>query len=123
VTNRAVASGHERAEVRPLPATSTTTSMIWLTSRHLTFFEMAGNFSFGDYFKERAIPLAWEFAHRDPGPRPRAVVVTVHLSDDDAEAIWRDTVGVPAERIQRLDDDNFWKMGDVGPCGPSSEIF
>ncbi|HKY14853.1 MAG TPA: alanine--tRNA ligase, partial [Microthrixaceae bacterium] len=93
------------------------------TSRHLTFFEMAGNFSFGDYFKELAIPLAWEFITEVLGLDPERLWVTVHLSDDDAEVIWRDTVGVPAERIQRLDEDNFWKMGDVGPCGPSSEIF
>ncbi len=93
------------------------------TTRHLTFFEMAGNFSFGDYFKERAIPLAWEFVTDVLGLDPERLWVTVHLTDDDAEAIWRDAVGVPAERIQRLDEDNFWKMGDVGPCSPCSEIF
>ena len=89
------------------------------TTRHLTFFEMAGNFSFGDYFKDRAIPLAWEFVTGVLGLDPERLWVTVHVTDDDAEAIWRDSVGVPAERIQRLDEDNFWKMGDVGPCGPS----
>src|SRR6188768_3619800 len=93
------------------------------TTRHLTFFEMAGNFSFGDYFKERAIPLAWEFVTETLGLDPERLWVTVHVTDDDAEAIWRDTVGVSAERIQRLDEDNFWRMGDVGPCGPCSEIF
>ncbi len=93
------------------------------SARHLTFFEMMGNFSFGDYFKERAIPLAWEFVTEVLGLDPERLWVTVHLSDDDAEDIWRDTVGVPAERIQRLDEDNFWRMGDTGPCGPCSEIF
>ncbi len=93
------------------------------TSRHLTFFEMLGNFSFGDYFKTDAIPYAWEFVTRTLGLDPERLWVTVHTTDDEAEAIWRDTVGVPAERIQRLDEDNFWRMGEVGPCGPSSEIF
>jgi alanyl-tRNA synthetase len=91
--------------------------------RHLTFFEMMGNFSFGDYFKERAIPLAWEFVTEVLGLDPERLWVTVHLSDDEAEEIWRDTVGVPADRIQRLDEDNFWDMGPTGPCGPCSEIF
>ncbi len=89
------------------------------TSRHLTFFEMLGNFSFGDYFKETAIPLAWELITDVLGLDPDRLWVTVHTSDDEAEPIWRDTVGVAADRIQRLDEDNFWKMGEVGPCGPS----
>jgi alanyl-tRNA synthetase len=93
------------------------------TSRHLTFFEMLGNFSFGDYFKETAIPLAWELVTEVLGLDPERLWVTVHVSDDEAETLWRDTVGVRADRIQRLDEDNFWKMGEVGPCGPSSEIF
>ncbi|MEM7341982.1 MAG: alanine--tRNA ligase [Actinomycetota bacterium] len=93
------------------------------TSRHLTFFEMMGNFSFGDYFKERAIPLAWEFVTEVLKLDPERLWVTVHLSDDEAEAIWRDEVGVPAERIQRLDEDNWWRMADTGPNGPCSEIF
>jgi alanyl-tRNA synthetase len=93
------------------------------TTRHLTFFEMLGNFSFGDYFKELAIPYAWEFITETIGLDPSRLWVTVHVSDDDAETIWRDTVGLPAERIQRLDEDNFWQMADTGPCGPSSEIF
>ncbi|MCB9371293.1 MAG: alanine--tRNA ligase [Microthrixaceae bacterium] len=93
------------------------------TTRHLSFFEMCGNFSFGDYFKERAIPLAWGFLTEVLGLDPERLWITVHLSDDDAERIWRDDVGVPAERIQRLDEDNFWRMGDTGPCGPCSEIF
>ena len=93
------------------------------TSRHLTFFEMLGNFSFGDYFKSDACAWAWEFATGALGLDPERLWVTVHLSDDEAEAIWRDEVGVPAERIQRLGEDNYWRMADVGPCGPCSEIF
>ncbi len=93
------------------------------TNRHFSFFEMLGNFSFGDYFKAEAIPFAWGFYTDVLGLDPERLWVTVHDSDDEAEAIWRDTVGVAAERIQRLGDDNFWRMGDTGPCGPSSEIF
>jgi alanyl-tRNA synthetase len=93
------------------------------TKRHLTFFEMLGNFSFGDYFKERAIPLAWEFVTEVLDLDPDRLWVTVHSTDDEAEAIWHDVVGLPRERIQRLDEDNFWQMADTGPCGPSSEIF
>ena len=93
------------------------------TKRHLTFFEMMGNFSFGDYFKEQAIPYAWEFVTEVLGLDPERLWVTVHLSDDEAAEIWRDVVGVPPERIQRLDEDNFWQMADTGPCGPCSEIF
>ncbi len=93
------------------------------TSRHLTFFEMLGNFSFGDYFKSEAIPLAWEFFTEVLGLDPDRLWVTVHLSDDEAAEIWRDDVGVPAERIQRLDEDNWWRMADTGPNGPCSEIF
>ncbi len=93
------------------------------TNRHFSFFEMLGNFSFGDYFKAEAIPFAWGFYTDGLGLDPERLWVTVHDSDDEAEAIWRDVVGLPAERIQRLGDDNFWRMGDTGPCGPSSEIF
>jgi alanyl-tRNA synthetase len=93
------------------------------TSRHLTFFEMLGNFSFGDYFKREAIPMAWEFFTEVLELDPRRLWVTVHLSDDEAAAIWRDVVGVPEERIQRLDEDNWWRMADTGPNGPCSEIF
>ena len=93
------------------------------TSRHLTFFEMLGNFSFGDYFKSEAIAWAWEFVTVNLGLDPERLWVTVHLSDDEAADIWRDEVGVPAERIQRLDEDNYWRMADTGPCGPCSEIF
>jgi alanyl-tRNA synthetase len=93
------------------------------TDRHFTFFEMLGNFSFGDYFKPDAIKWAWEFYTEVLGLDPERLWVTVHTTDDEAEAIWRDTVGLPPERIQRLGDDNFWRMADTGPCGPSSEIF
>ncbi len=93
------------------------------TKRHLTFFEMMGNFSFGDYFKSDACKWAWEFVTDTLGLDPERLWVTVHLSDDEAAAIWEHEVGVPAERIQRLDEDNYWKMGDTGPCGPCSEIF
>ncbi|HZP27389.1 MAG TPA: alanine--tRNA ligase, partial [Acidimicrobiia bacterium] len=93
------------------------------TNRHFSFFEMLGNFSFGDYFKAEAIPFAWELYTDVLGLDPSRLWVTVHDSDDDAEAIWRDVVGMPAERIQRMGDDNFWRMADTGPCGPSSEIF
>ncbi|MDQ3306009.1 MAG: alanine--tRNA ligase, partial [Actinomycetota bacterium] len=91
--------------------------------RHTSFLEMLGNFSFGDYFKDLAIPMAWELSTEVLGLDPDRLWVTVHVSDDEAEEIWRDAVGFPAARIQRLDEDNFWKMGDTGPCGPCSEIF
>lgn len=97
--------------------------IIGTTQRHLTFFEMMGNFSFGDYFKDRAIEFAWGLITEGFGLDPDRLWVTVHLSDDEAEAIWRDVIGVRPERIQRLDEDNFWGMGDSGPCGPCSEIF
>ena len=91
---------------------------------HCTFFEMLGNFSFGDYFKEEAIPMAWELLTDVFGLDGDRLWVTVHDSDDEAEQIWIDKVGFPAERIQRMgDDDNFWAMGETGPCGPDSEIF
>ena len=93
------------------------------TNRHFSFFEMLGNFSFGDYFKAEAIPWAWEFYTGVLKLDPNRLWVTVHEDDDEAEQIWRERVGFPAERIQRLGEDNFWRMGDTGPCGPSSEIF
>ena len=93
------------------------------TRRHLVFFEMMGNWSFGDYFKELAIPWAWEYVTEDLGFDGDRIWITVHTSDDEAEQIWHDVVGVPMERIQRLGDkDNFWQMGDTGPCGPCSEL-
>ncbi len=93
------------------------------TRRHNSFFEMMGNFSFGDYFKADAIPFAWTLVTEVFGLDPERLWVTVHLSDDEAADIWRDDVGIPAERIQRLDEDNFWSMADTGPCGPNSELF
>jgi alanyl-tRNA synthetase len=92
------------------------------TRRHLTFFEMLGNFSFGDYFKEQAIPMAWELTTEVVGFDGDRLWITVHDDDDEAEAIWHESVGVPMERIQRLGAENFWEMGETGPCGPSSEI-
>ena len=93
------------------------------TARHLTFFEMMGNFSFGDYFKEDAIPFAWDLLTKGFGLDPDKLWVTVHLTDDEAEEIWATKVGVPRDRIQRLDEDNWWRMADTGPNGPCSEIF
>ncbi|MCX2977175.1 alanine--tRNA ligase [Candidatus Marimicrobium litorale] len=93
------------------------------TARHHTFFEMLGNFSFGDYFKRDAIRFAWEFLTGTLGLPPEKFWVTVHVSDDEAERIWIEEIGFPEERISRLDEDNFWQMGDTGPCGPCSEIF
>ncbi|WGL18556.1 alanine--tRNA ligase [Microbulbifer bruguierae] len=93
------------------------------TARHHTFFEMLGNFSFGDYFKREAIQYAWQFLTKVLGLPEERLWVTVHISDDEAADIWLKEVGVSAERFSRLDEDNFWQMGDTGPCGPSSEIF
>lgn len=93
------------------------------TARHHTFFEMLGNFSFGDYFKREAIRFAWEFLTGTLGLPEERLWVTVHVSDDEAADIWLKEMGVSAERFSRLDEDNFWQMGDTGPCGPCSEIF
>jgi len=91
---------------------------------HCTFFEMLGNFSFGDYFKAEAIPMAWELLTEVFGLDGDRLWVTVHDGDDEAEQIWVDSVGLRPERIQRMgDEDNFWAMGETGPCGPDSEIF
>ena len=94
------------------------------TARHHTFFEMLGNFSFGDYFKETAIPYAWDLLTRDFGLDKSRLLVTVYHEDEDAAAIWKKVAGLPDERIIRIaTSDNFWRMGDTGPCGPCSEIF
>ena len=94
------------------------------TARHLTFFEMLGNFSFGDYFKRDAIRFAWDFLTGVMQLPPERLWVTVYETDDEAADIWRQDIGMPAERITRLgEDSNFWSMGDTGPRGPSSEIF
>ena len=91
--------------------------VIGTTSRHVTFFEMMGNFSFGDYFKELAIEYAWELLTDGYGLDPVDLWVTVHISDDEAEAIWHEVPGLLEGRLQRLDEDNFWKMGKRGPAG------
>jgi alanyl-tRNA synthetase len=94
------------------------------TARHHTFFEMLGNFSFGDYFKEQAIPLAWDLLTRDFGLPPGRLLVTVYHDDDEAADLWRKVAGLPDDRIVRIATaDNFWMMGPTGPCGPCSEIF
>ena len=94
------------------------------TARHHTFFEMLGNFSFGDYFKERAIELAWRLVTRDYGLAEERLLVTVYAEDDEAHALWRKIAGLPEGRVLRIPtSDNFWAMGETGPCGPCSEIF
>ncbi|NQZ29710.1 MAG: alanine--tRNA ligase [Oceanospirillaceae bacterium] len=93
------------------------------TARHHTFFEMLGNFSFGDYFKKDAIRFAWQFLTKELGLPVEKLWVTVHHTDKDAEALWRDDIGIDMSRFSRLGEDNFWSMGDTGPCGTSTEIF
>ena len=93
------------------------------TDRHLTFFEMLGNFSIGEYFKEQAIKHAYEFITKNLGINPDDLWFTVYKDDDESFNIWKDVIGVPEERIQRGDKDNFWQMNIPGPCGPCSEIF
>ena len=94
------------------------------TARHHTFFEMLGNFSFGDYFKERAIELAWNLLTKEWGLSPDRLTATVYHTDDEAFDLWKKIAGLPESRIIRIPTkDNFWAMGDDGPCGPCSEIF
>ena len=94
------------------------------TARHLTFFEMLGNFSFGDYFKERAIELAWKLITKEFGLKKDKLLVTVYHTDDEAAGFWKKIAGFSEDRIIRIaTSDNFWQMGDTGPCGPCSEIF
>src|ERR1700686_4952004 len=94
------------------------------TARHHTFFEMLGNFSFGDYFKERAIALAWELVTKEFGLAADKLLITVYIDDDDAFKLWKKIAGLPDKKIIRIAGaDNFWAMGDTGPCGPCSEIF
>lgn len=96
---------------------------VGFTARHHTFFEMLGNFSFGDYFKREAIQFAWQFLTDTLGLPEDRLWITVHVSDDEAADIWLNELGVSADRFSRLDEANFWQMGDTGPCGPCSEIF
>ena len=94
------------------------------TARHHTFFEMLGNFSFGDYFKEQAIQWAWELSTQVYKLPPEQIIVSVFQDDDEAFAIWRDQIGIPAHRIQRMgEEDNYWNSGATGPCGPCSELY
>jgi len=94
------------------------------TTRHNTFFEMLGNFSFGDYFKDRAIELAWNLVTREFGLPKDKLTATVYIDDDEAFNLWKKIAGLPDSRIIRIaGSDNFWQMGDTGPCGPCSEIF
>eukprot|EP00180_Rhodochaete_pulchella_P001339 Plantae.Rhodophyta-Rhodochaete_pulchella.ctg21444.p1 GENE.Plantae.Rhodophyta-Rhodochaete_pulchella.ctg21444~~Plantae.Rhodophyta-Rhodochaete_pulchella.ctg21444.p1 ORF type:complete len:318 (+),score=58.20 Plantae.Rhodophyta-Rhodochaete_pulchella.ctg21444:47-1000(+) len=97
---------------------------VGVTKRHHTFFEMLGNFSFGDYFKREAIEWAWELLTRVYQIPPERLAVSVYKDDDEAYCLWRDVVGVPEKRIARLgEEDNFWASGATGPCGPCSEIY
>ncbi|WP_332819058.1 alanine--tRNA ligase [Sphingopyxis sp.] len=97
---------------------------VGFTARHHTFFEMLGNFSFGDYFKEQAIHHAWTLVTKTWGLAPEKLTVTVYHTDDEAFGLWKKIAGLPEERIIRIaTSDNFWSMGDTGPCGPCSEIF
>jgi alanyl-tRNA synthetase len=119
---------------QPRPATRATSSQkcirtndienVGRTARHHTFFEMLGNFSFGDYFKPQAIEWAWELSTQVYGLDPRNLVVSVFREDEEAAAIWRDVVGVDPKRIIPMDEaDNFWASGPTGPCGPCSELY
>jgi alanyl-tRNA synthetase len=96
---------------------------VGFTQRHLTFFEMMGNFSFGDYFKKEAIKFAWEFLTKDVGLNSDELYVSVHLTDQESYDIWHNDMKVPKNKIFKLGESNFWQMGDVGPCGPCTEIF
>ena len=93
------------------------------TARHHTFFEMLGNFSFGDYFKRDAIKFSWVFLTEVLKLPKERLWITTHIDDDEAVDIWVNEIGIDSNRLSRLDEDNFWQMGDTGPCGPSSEIF
>ena len=94
------------------------------TRRHHTFFEMLGNFSFGDYFKDEAINFAWQFLTEELQIPSEKLFITIHQDDTEAEKIWREQLNIPPDRLFKLGDkDNFWSMGDTGPCGPCSEIL
>lgn len=97
---------------------------VGFTARHHTFFEMLGNFSFGDYFKKEAITFSWKFLTEELRIDKNKLLVTVYHTDDEAFKLWKEIAELPDEKIIRIDtNDNFWSMGDVGPCGPCSEIF
>ena len=96
---------------------------VGFTQRHLTFFEMMGNFSFGDYFKKEAIRFAWDFLTKEVSFKEKDMYITIHHTDQESYDIWHNEIGVPKEKIFKLDEDNFWQMGDTGPCGPCTEIF
>ena len=94
------------------------------TARHHTFFEMLGNFSFGDYFKDQAIEFAWNLITKEYALNPNKMLVTVYHEDEEALSLWKKIAGLSDDRIIRIStSDNFWSMGDLGPCGPCSEIF
>jgi alanyl-tRNA synthetase len=116
--------GFTRATTCQKCVRTTDIEIIGRTSRHHSFFEMLGNFSFGDYFKTEASSWAWEYSIDVLGLDPERVWITIFEDDDEAEAIWRDVVGIPAERIVRMgEEDNFWAAGPTGPCGPCSELY
>jgi alanyl-tRNA synthetase len=97
---------------------------VGFTARHHTFFEMLGNFSFGDYFKEEAIFYAWEFLTKELGLNKSKLIATIYYNDDEAYNFWKKIAGLSDDKIIRIStDDNFWSMGETGPCGPCSEIF
>ena len=97
---------------------------VGFTTRHQTFFEMLGNFSFGEYFKEGAIDYAWEFLTQELNIPEEKLFITVHKNDQESEKYWLENIGIKQEKIARLgDEDNFWSMGETGPCGPCSDIF
>lgn len=97
---------------------------VGFTARHHTFFEMLGNFSFGDYFKEEAIYYAWQFLHKELGLPKDKLLITVYHEDQEAEKLWQKIAGFSADKIIKINtNDNFWSMGETGPCGPCSEIF
>src|SRR6476659_10915683 len=119
--------GHEVVSSSPLVPDNDPTLLftnVGYTARHHTFFEMLGNFSFGDYFKPLAIELAWNLITKEYGLDRDRLLVTVYASDDEAFELWRKIAGLDERRIIRIGtSDNFWAMGDTGPCGPCSEIF
>jgi len=115
---------HERATTTQKCVRTNDIENVGVTARHHTFFEMLGNFSFGDYFKEDAVKYAWELSTKVYGLPPERIWVSVFETDDETFALWRDVVGVPVERIRRMGAaDNFWEAGATGPCGPCTELY